>query len=146
MTGLVPLSTRAWMSFDKVNGAGSSAARREIWAMARMIGQSNPRPILVVLVLTFMILGVSSIGLMEERRKLTVAALLGPFIEANRKDNDESDDGSLPKRGYPEQNQTVSQHPDNQHAENGTKDRSLPPGKRGAPDDGGGNDVQFQAN
>jgi hypothetical protein len=90
-----------------------------------------------------MILGVSSIGLMEERRKLTVAALLGPFIEANRKDNDESDDGSLPKRGYPEQNQTVSQHPNNQHAENGTKDRSLAPGKRGAPDDRGGNDVQF---
>ena len=57
MTGFSPFVTRAWTSYDNVN-TGWSSVNAGVWAIARKIGQRSPRLILVVV--TFMILGVKS--------------------------------------------------------------------------------------
>src|SRR5580693_1190517 len=141
MTGFSPLLTWAWTSFDNAK-AGWSSANAGVWAMARKIGQRSPRLILVVVV-TFMILGVKSSDLLGER-ELGIAALLGPFIESDRKEDDQPDDRCLPERGDPKQDQSVSQDADDQDSENRTEDGALTARKRSPADDRCGNDVELQ--
>src|SRR5579872_389739 len=69
----------------------------------------------------------------------------GPFVDADRDNDDEADQEFLHERRDSHEDEPVAHHPDDEHAENRAQDRSLAARKRCAADDGCGDHVEFEA-